>query len=43
MSKHGTPIEHVASLLGHENINTTKICFITSNEKIEHSYNQYMY
>lgn len=39
MSKHGTPIEYVVSLLDHENINTTKIYFITSNKKIEHSYN----
>lgn len=39
MSKHGTPIEYVVSLLDHENINTTKIYFIISNKKIEHSYN----
>lgn len=43
MSKHGAPIEHVASLLGHENINTTRIYSISSNEEIEHSYNKYMY
>lgn len=43
MSKHGAPIEHVASLLGHENINTTRIYSLTSQDDLEYSYNKYMY
>lgn len=43
LSKHGAPIEHVASLLGHENINTTRIYSLTSKEDLDHSYNKYKY
>ena len=43
LSKHGAPIEHVASLLGHENINTTRIYSLTSKEELEYSYNKYKY
>lgn len=43
LSKHGAPIEHVASLLGHENINTTKIYSLTSMNDLEYSYNKYRY
>ncbi len=43
MSKHGAPIEHVASLLGHENINTTRIYSLTSKNDLEYSYNKYKY
>lgn len=43
MSKHGAPIEHVATLLGHENINTTRIYSLTSKTDLEYSYNKYAY
>ncbi len=43
MSKHGAPIEHVASLLGHENLNTTRIYSLISGGDIEYSYNKYKY
>lgn len=43
MSKHGAPIEHVAMLLGHENINTTRIYSLTSLQDLSNTYRRFNY
>lgn len=43
MSMHGAPIEHVALLMGHENINTTRIYSLVSHSELSHSYERYRY
>jgi site-specific recombinase XerD len=43
MTRHGAPIEHVAALLGHEDINTTRIYAIANNEDLDFTYNKCQY
>lgn len=43
MCSHGAPIEDVAFMVGHENINTTKIYAIAQASNITHTYQKYCY
>ena len=43
MVAHGAPIDHIALMLGHENINTTKIYSLISEQSITHTYNSCFY